>query len=322
MFFSFFKGRKKQVFGDLNIIVNYSTSFNYDMTLTLKELKLTKEITTPNPESKMGTCRFTQIPAGTYTAILSGFMGDPNYCGKNYGHYQNTYGKFQNIFTVNVKPFQRNYHTIDLKWEFIEVTIEVMYQSKLVNGAEVMVKKVNPNFQVTRDDKGTQYSMEKGKYNIVVQYKNVFYADVFEVNQGNTHFIVDLDNKRILSQSELVNIERESLEEDFTKLMEKTSDTLLEEESTKVVEENDLLLEAKIPEFTLEDEEPLSKKKENPTEIKVDVEKEDSKTILDFSGTADLEPIAADIAEKVSSKGEDTDLIFKDLNVTSFNLDD
>ncbi|RME00855.1 MAG: hypothetical protein D6812_09015, partial [Deltaproteobacteria bacterium] len=142
--------RKKQPLGDLTVNVEYSSAFNFAIRVRIPELGLEKEVEVKDASANYGICRFSQLPAGKYEAVIESYMSSPDYKGKQYSTYQGTYGKFEQIFPVTIKPFQRNVHLVKLEWNFLSLTIKVERDGKPIDGAEVMVKEANPNFIVTK----------------------------------------------------------------------------------------------------------------------------------------------------------------------------
>lgn len=191
---------KKNLYSELNLMVRYSTNYNFDLIVTIPELNLTKEVTPPVTKGDYGTCRFPRIKTGEYTVIVRGYMNDPNYRGK-YSAYLNSIGKFENISKVEVKPFQRNAYRIDLQWDFCEVYFKAWANKRFVSGAEILVQSVNPNPQVTKGEKGTLFYLARGSYVIFVNYRNDHFKGSIQVND-NSVFIADFEQHKIVNERE------------------------------------------------------------------------------------------------------------------------
>ncbi len=179
----------KKRMGRLVVRVAYSTRRNFSMTVTIRELKVSEIITFEG--------RAFDVPAGTYTVALRGLMSDPGYAGSYHPAYKDVYGSFEWHQRVEVRPNQEATCTFQLP-ELLPVTIRVVADEVVLTGAEVLIKEVDPNFRVTRDQLGALFYLEPGTYVVVVSHGTAFMKEVIHVTTRETEFVMDISQQVVL----------------------------------------------------------------------------------------------------------------------------
>lgn len=185
----------KKRMGKLAVQVVYSTRHNFSMTVTIRELKLREPITFEG--------KTFDVPAGPYTVMLKGLLSDPSYEGSYHQVYKGVYGSFERQQSVQVEPDQVTTCTFELPAEQLPVTIRVVAGGVVVEGAEVLIKEVDPNFRVTRKHVGALFYLEPGTYSVVVTHGNALMKEVIHVSERDTEFVMDI-SKQVALRPELV----------------------------------------------------------------------------------------------------------------------
>lgn len=179
----------KKRMGRLRVAVAYSTRRNFSMTVTIRELKVSERITFEG--------KAFEVPAGTYTVALRGLMSDPDYAGSYHPAYKDVYGSFEWRQKVEVPPNQEVTCTFELP-ELLPVMIRVVAGGLALAGAEVLIKEVDPNFRVTRDQLGAQFYLEPGTYVVVVAHGTAFMKEAIHVTWRDTEFVMDISQQMVL----------------------------------------------------------------------------------------------------------------------------
>jgi hypothetical protein len=182
--------------GKLTVQVVYSTQYNFSMTVTIRELKLTEPITFAG--------KTFEVPAGTYTLALKGLMSDPSYEGSYHSVYKGVYGWFERRQQVEVLPDQDTTCTFVLPKDELPVKIQVVSAGVPIVGAEILIKEADPNFRVTRKNEGAVFFLEAGTYVVVVSHGNALMKEVIHVSERETEFVMDISKQMALQSSQVV----------------------------------------------------------------------------------------------------------------------
>lgn len=185
---SFLKTKKR--LGKLQVIVEYATRYNFSMTVTIRELKLSEPITYEG--------KIFDVPVGAYTVALKGLMSDPGYQGGYHSVYKGVYGSFERQQKVEIREDQVTPCVFELPAELLPVSIHVVSEDVPVVGAEVLIRDVDPNFRPTRKTEGAQFFLSPGTYQVVVTSGNALMKEVIHVSEKETKFIMDISQQMAL----------------------------------------------------------------------------------------------------------------------------
>lgn len=187
MMIPFLKTKKR--LGKLQVIVEYTTRYNFSMTVTIRELKLSEPITYEG--------KSFDVPVGTYTVALKGLMSDPGYQGDYHSVYKGVYGSFERQQKIEVREGLVTPCVFELPSELLPVSIHVVSGDVPIVGAEVLIREVDPNFRVSRKNEGTQFFLGPGTYQVVVTSGNVLMKEAIHVTEKDTKFIVDISQQMV-----------------------------------------------------------------------------------------------------------------------------
>lgn len=180
----------KPKLGQLVVQVDYKSTYNYSLMVSVRALKIREPITW---EGKV-----FEVPAGTYTVSLKGLLADPNHQGSYHQAYQDAYGSFERSQRVHVAPGGQTLCRFEVPGDRLPVTIQVVQGEEQVDGAEVLIKSVDPNFHVTKRQEGAQFFLEPGTYPVVISHRNALVKEVIVVNASATEFTIDLGQQSLV----------------------------------------------------------------------------------------------------------------------------
>jgi hypothetical protein len=173
--------------GTLVVRLEYHNEFTYYLTLTIRELKLSEAITAAGKRYR--------LPPGTYTLALKGLMGDPRYEGPQYSAFQKSYGSFEREQRVEVTAGEESVCHFVFMDDVHHVMVQVVAGGEPVVGAEVLVEGGESNFLVIRNPEGLLCHLKKGRYPVVVTYRDIMMKDTIPVGEGESTFVIDLSGQ-------------------------------------------------------------------------------------------------------------------------------
>lgn len=183
--------------GTLAVEVEYHTEFTYYLTVGIRELGLREEI---NFEGK----RF-QVPPGHYTVTLSGLLGDPRYAGPQYAAFRQSYGSFERQEQVEVRSGEECVCRFAFMGEVHHVAVQVVAGGEPAIGAEVLVEGAGGGFLPVRSPEGILLHLAKGRYPLVVTYRDIMVKETIPVGDGERVFVIDL-SRQLAQRRQLVVI--------------------------------------------------------------------------------------------------------------------
>ncbi|HSB81091.1 MAG TPA: hypothetical protein VLM91_20110 [Candidatus Methylomirabilis sp.] len=186
----------KSRMGKLRVVVEYTTRYNFSLTVRIRELKLQEPITF---EGKV-----FEVPAGTYTVALKGLMHDPSYGGDYHHVYKGVYGSFERSQRILVNADTETTCTFELPGETFPVAIRVVSGELPVVGAEVLIREVDPNSKMTREGEGAQFFLTPGTYTVVVTHGSALMKEAIHVSEQETEFTLDISRQMAIRASRVV----------------------------------------------------------------------------------------------------------------------
>jgi hypothetical protein len=175
--------------GTLAVELTYHSQFTYYLTLTIRELKLSEPIDAAGKRY--------QLPPGRYTVALKGLMGDPRYEGAQYAAFRKSYGSFEREQQVEIRSGEEAVCRFEFLGEVHDVTVRVVAAGEPVVGAEVLVEGGEANFRVMREPDGLLFHLTKGRYPVVVTYRDIMMKETIPVGEGESSFAIDISSQMI-----------------------------------------------------------------------------------------------------------------------------
>jgi len=177
----------KKPSGKLIVRVDYHTHYHFYMTVAIRELRLSAPI---NLEGKT-----FEVPAGTYTVVLEGLMGDPDYQGAYSSGFRAAYGRFDRRERVEVRTGEETVCTFAFPKELAAVRVCVVLDGSPVVGADVLIREADPNFRATRGADGALFYLEPGTYPVVVAYRDLLMKEILRVDGRDETVTLDLSRQ-------------------------------------------------------------------------------------------------------------------------------